>query len=92
MILNDLLKIQSNIGSPPMGRHSTGLKISLFICFFLICQQIKPLSKFFPQAISYGPACPQQFPSNLQNKTEVTTTSIMEKALRTLKTLVKQMI
>ena len=88
MILNDLLKIQSNIGSPPMGRHSTGLKIY----FFLICQQIKPLSKFFPQAISYGPACPQQFPSNLQNKTEVTTTSIMEKALRTLKTLVKQMI
>ena len=88
MILNDLLKIQSNIGSPPMGRHSTGLKIY----FFLICQQIKSLSKFFPQAISYGPACPQQFPSNLQNKTEVTTTSIMEKALRTLKTLVKQMI
>ena len=44
MILNDLLKIQSNIGSPPMGRHSTGLKIY----FFLICQQIKPLSKFFP--------------------------------------------
>ena len=43
MILNDLLKIQSNIGSPPMGRHSTGLKIPDL-----------PTNQIFKQILSSG--------------------------------------
>ena len=49
MILNDLLKIQSNIGSPPMGRHFTGLKISLFVIFPDL-----PTNQTFKQILSSG--------------------------------------
>ena len=51
------------------------LQIFLFFCIFNIFCRFSPTAAHPPwsgilQAISYGPACPQQFPTNLSNQTE----------------------
>ena len=68
-----------------MGRHPSGFSHCALNChshYNIHCLYspsvsrmalLTPLKKTETsfQAISYGPACPQQFPSGLQNKTEV---------------------